>query len=141
MWMFSRVPDTCQGVERVCKPDLHIALVQTLTLHPPRVYFPLERRKCMDNWEIALKTIPLKSLYRKVIDFRLKANADSYIQAGWKPIENYADTTSIFRLIRVKEVTPVYRVGWPRSGEEPVYPPIIDEGHPPRTQDFGLSVN
>lgn len=92
--------------------------------------------KYADSWRI-----PLKSLYRTVIDFRLKANADNYIQAGWQPIENYADITDFIRRIRVKEAISFYRVGWPRTGGEPVYLPVIDEGSPPRIQDFGPSEN
>lgn len=96
-------------------------------------------RKYSDNWRI-----PLRSIFREVIDFRLKANADNYIQAGWRsagvPSEP-ADVFRLIRLIRIKEVIPLFRVGWPRGAGEPPRPPIIDEGSPPRTQDFGPSEN
>ena len=87
------------------------------------------------------RQIPLKSLYRALIDFPLKVNADNYILAGWQSMEIYPDLADFIRRIRVKEAIPLYRVGWIRSAGEPAYPPVIDEGQPPRTQEFGPSVN
>jgi hypothetical protein len=91
-------------------------------------------RKYSDSWRI-----PLRSIYREVIDFRLEANASNYIQVGWQPIGFQYEPADIIRRIRVKKAIPLYRVGWPRGAGEPPRPPIIDEGLPPRTQDFGPS--
>jgi len=82
--------------------------------------------------------IPLKSIYREVIDFRLKENSDHYIQAGWYPISLVIE---VVQSIQAKEATHLYRVGWLRGAGELVHPPILDEGQPPRAQDFGSSEN
>jgi len=87
----------------------------------------------MLDWQI-----PLKSIYREIIDFRLEANSNDYIQAGWQPIGFHAELTEF---IRAKKAIYFYRAGWLRGAGEPVHPPIIDEGHPPRIQDFGASQN
>ena len=73
--------------------------------------------------------IPDMSMYSKVIDFGLKANADNYIRAGWKLIETRTG------LIGDKEAILTYRVGWPRNAGEPIYPPMIDE-KPQATSSF-----
>ena len=77
--------------------------------------------------------IPLKSIYREVIDFHLKENFDNYIQAGWFGLD------IIGQFIQTKQATHLYRVGWLRGAGEPVHPPILDEGRPPRVQDLGPS--
>ena len=96
-------------------------------------------RKYSESWQI-----PLRSIYREVIDFRLEANADNYIQAGWQPVGFQAEPADLIRVIRhipVKKAFPIYRVGWLRGAGEPARPPIIDEVSPPRIQDFGPSAN
>jgi hypothetical protein len=82
--------------------------------------------------------IPLKSIYREVIDFSSKVNFDNYVQAGWQPIEAIVDLDEAFV---ARKVIPRYRVGWLRGGGEPPRPPIIDEVPSPRFQDFGPSAN
>src|SRR5512134_1460957 len=94
---------------------------------------PKGKEKQMDDWQI-----PLKSIYRAVIDFRLEANCDNYIEAGWQPLGIHAD---INEFIRTKKGSPFYRVGWLRGGGEPIHPPIIDELAPPRFQDFGSATD
>ena len=84
------------------------------------------------------KRIPLKSIYREVIDFRLKENFDNYIQAGWHPV---SEVIEVVQFIQTKQATHVYRVGWLRGAGEPVHPPILDEGQPPRVRDFGPPEN
>lgn len=83
----------------------------------------------MFDWQI-----PLKSIYREVIDFRLEANSDNYVQAGWHLIGLH---TEFGEFLRTKKGILFYRVGWFRGAGEPVHPPILDEGHSPRIQDFG----
>jgi hypothetical protein len=80
--------------------------------------------------------IPLKSIYREVIDFHLKENSDNYIQAGWYPVSLVIE---VVQFIQTKQATHLYRVGWLRGAGEPVHPPILDEGRPPRVQDLGPS--
>lgn len=80
--------------------------------------------------------IPLKSIYREIIDFRLEENSNNYIQAGWHPLGFHAEFTEF---IRTKKASFHYRVGWLRGAGEPTHPPVIDEGEPPRIQDFGSS--
>ena len=87
------------------------------------------------------RQIPLKSFYREVVDFCLKANADNYIQAGWQLIGFYFEPAEFIERIRTKTFNRRYRVGWLRGGSEPTYPPVIDEESPPRFQDFGPSTN
>ena len=87
----------------------------------------------MFNWQI-----PLRTIYREVIDFRLEANANNYVQAGWQSIGLHAEFAEF---IRTKKTTFLYRVGWLRGAGEPAHPPSIDEGLPPRIQDFGSSEN
>ena len=87
----------------------------------------------MFGWQI-----PLKSIYREVIDFRLEANFNTYIQAGWQPVETRVELNEMFR---TGKATRLYRVGWLRGAGEPLHPPILDEGQPPRVQDFGPSDN
>jgi len=82
--------------------------------------------------------IPLKIIYREIVDFSSKENADNYIQAGWQPVEFHAEFTEA---LIAKKVIPRYRVGWLRGAGEPPRPPIIDEVPPPRFQDFGPSAN
>jgi hypothetical protein len=84
------------------------------------------------------RQIPLKSIYRELIDFRLEANSNNYIQAGWHPVGSYVE---FMEVIQAKKVTRFYRVGWLRGAGEPIHPPIIDEVPPPRIQDFGPSEN
>jgi hypothetical protein len=78
--------------------------------------------------------IPLKSIYREVLDFRLKENADNYIQAGWYPVSLEIE---VVQFIQTKKATHLYRVGWLRGAGEAIHLPVLDEGHPPRVQDFG----
>lgn len=86
--------------------------------------------------------IPLRSIYREVIDFSLKANADNYIQAGWQPIIAFQlEPAEFTERIRTKKMNRRYRVGWLRGAGEPPHPPVIDEVPPPRIQDFGSSTN
>ena len=82
--------------------------------------------------------IPLKSIYREIIDFSLEANSNNYIQAGWQPMGIHAEFSAPFA---VKKVVTRYRVGWLRGAGEPPRPPIIDEVPPPRFHDFGPSAN
>jgi hypothetical protein len=59
--------------------------------------------------------------YNKVIEFGSKANADSYVAAGWDLIETCAEPFALGRTIIV------YRVGWPDGAGEPVMPPTDDD--------------
>jgi hypothetical protein len=61
------------------------------------------------------------SKYSQVIEFGTKANADTYIAAGWALIETRAEPFILGRTIIL------YRVGWPRGGGEPVMPPTVDD--------------
>ena len=87
----------------------------------------------MFDWQI-----PLKSIYREIIDFRMQANSNNYVQAGWQLVSSYFEFSES---VRTKNGIRFYRVGWFRGAGEPVHPPIIDEGQPPRIQDFGHSTN
>ena len=87
----------------------------------------------MFDWQI-----PLKSIYREIIDFRSEANSNNYIQAGWQPVGIYIE---FMEVIQAKKATRFYRVGWLRGAGEPAHPQVIDEGLPPRIQDFGPSEN
>ncbi len=82
--------------------------------------------------------IPLKSVYREIIDFSSKVNFDNYIQAGWQPVQLHVEFTESFV---AKKIIPRYRVGWLRGGGEPLRPQIVDEVPPPRFQDFGPSAS
>lgn len=65
---------------------------------------------------------PLRiSEYSKVIEFGSKANADSYVAAGWKLIETRAEPFALGRTIIV------YLVGWPHGAGEPELPPTDDD--------------
>jgi len=65
---------------------------------------------------------PLRiSKYSKVIEFGSKANADSYIPAGWELIETRAEPFILGRTIIV------YIVGWPDGAGEPVLPLTDDD--------------
>ena len=67
----------------------------------------------MFNWQI-----PLRTIYREVIDFRLEANANNYVQAGVQSIGLHAEFAEF---IRTKKAAFLYRVGWLVG---PVSPPI-----------------
>lgn len=59
--------------------------------------------------------------HSKVIEFGSKANADSYIAAGWELIETRAEPFVLGKPIIV------YLVGWPLDAGEPVMPPTDDD--------------
>ena len=59
--------------------------------------------------------------YSQVIEFGTKANADTYIAAGWEFIETRAETFILGRTIII------YRVGWPKENGKPVTPPTEDD--------------
>ena len=61
------------------------------------------------------------SNHSKVIEFGSKANADSYIAAGWDLIETRAEPFILGRTIIV------YIVGWPDGAGDPVLPPTDDD--------------
>ena len=59
--------------------------------------------------------------YSKVIEFGTKANADTYILAGWELIETRAEPFILGRTIII------YRVGWSRDNGKPVLPLTDDD--------------
>ena len=69
-----------------------------------------------------MKDRPVRvSKHRKVIEFGSKANADSYIAAGWELIETRAEPFALGRTIMV------YFVGWPDDAGKPVMPSTDDD--------------